>query len=78
LPFTVKAGSLTFSVMIFTITSVICLTVLFMRRYMKWFGRAELGGPTIPKNGTAILFVILWLIYVTLSSLQAYNYIPNI
>jgi solute carrier family 8 (sodium/calcium exchanger) len=72
----VKAGSLTFSVLIFTICSFICFTVIFMRRYMKWFGGGELGGPALQKWGTSILFVLLWLIYLVLSSLQAYEYIP--
>lgn len=76
LPFTVKAGSLTFSVLIFTICSAVCFTVLFLRRFLKFFGRGELGGPTGPKWGTSGLYVALWFIYITLSSLQAYDYIP--
>lgn len=77
LPFTVKAGSLTFSVMVFTICSLICFTVLFLRRYIKWFGRGELGGPAVPKYLTTGLYVSLWLIYIILSSLQAYGHIPS-
>lgn len=75
LPFTVKAGELTFSVMIFTICSIICFSVLFLRRYLKWFGRGELGGPILPKYLTSGLYVTLWLIYIILSSLQAYGLI---
>lgn len=76
LPFTVKAGSLTFSVIVFTICSFICFFILFLRRSMKWFGKAELGGPTVPKYLTTIIFVSLWFVYVLLSSLQAYGHIP--
>lgn len=76
LPFTVKSGSLTFSVLIFTICSGVCFTVLFLRRYMSWFGKGELGGPTMPKYMTTGLYFTLWLIYIVLSSLQAYDYIP--
>lgn len=78
LPFTVKAGSLTFSVMIFTICSIVCFSVLFIRRFTKWFGRGELGGPTVPKMLTSGMFVLLWFLYITLSTLQAYDYIPNV
>ena len=74
LPFTVQAGSLTFSVAVYTLCSFVCLAILFCRRYMKVFGRGELGGPAIPKYLTTFVFVSLWLVYVTLSSLQAYGY----
>lgn len=76
LPFTVRAGSLTFSVLIFTICSLICFTILFLRRFLKIFGQGELGGPTGPKFVSGGLFVTLWLIYIILSSLQAYGIIP--
>ena len=76
LPFTVKAGSLTFSVGVYTLVSFVCLAVLFMRRYMKIFGRGELGGPRIPKYFTSVLFVFLWIVYVVLSALQAYGHLP--
>lgn len=75
LPFTVKAGSLTFSVFVYTIVSFVCLTILFLRRYLKVFGRGELGGPTIPKYITSIVYFSLWLVYILLSSLQAYGHI---
>jgi solute carrier family 8 (sodium/calcium exchanger) len=76
LPFTVRAGTLTFSVAVYTIVSFVCLAVLFMRRYMKVFGRGELGGPTVPKYLTSILFVTLWIIYIVMSALQAYGHLP--
>ena len=75
LPFTVRAGSLTFSVAVYTCVSFVCLTVLFLRRYLKVFGRGELGGPPVPKYLTSFLFVLLWVIYIVLSSLQAYGHI---
>ncbi len=70
-----KAGSLTFSVAVYTVVSFIALIVLMFRRYISFFGRGELGGPLIPKYGTCALFVLLWIIYIVLSSLQAYDHI---
>ena len=59
--------------MIFTIAELICLSVLILRRYIPIFGRGELGGPSVPKYVTGGLFVALWIIYITVSSLQAYG-----
>lgn len=75
LPFTVKAGDLSFSVLVFSVCCVLCMIVLILRRYLGVFGKGELGGPTIPKYLCAIFFVILWIGYLTLSGLQAYGHI---
>ncbi|CAF3193790.1 unnamed protein product [Rotaria sp. Silwood2] len=75
LPFTVKAGDLSFSVLVFSVCCIICMTVLILRRYLGFFGKAELGGPTIPKYICSIFFVLLWVGYLTLSGLQAYGHI---
>lgn len=37
----------------------------------------ELGGPRGYKMATSILFVFLWLFYVLMSSLEAYDYIEG-
>ena len=76
MPFTVKAGSLTFSVAVYTVVSFFALALLFARRFVKPLGKAELGGPAIPKYFTAVFFLFLWIVYITLSSLQAYGHIP--
>jgi len=76
LPFSVKAGSLTFSVAVYTVVSFICLAILFCRRYMGVFGKGELGGPPVPKWFTSIFFVFLWGVYLVLSALQAYEILP--
>ncbi|CAF0777039.1 unnamed protein product [Rotaria sordida] len=75
LPFTVKAGDLSFSVLVFSVCCVISMTVLILRRYLSVFGKAELGGPTIPKYLCSIFFILLWIGYLTLSGLQAYGHI---
>jgi solute carrier family 8 (sodium/calcium exchanger) len=68
----VPAGTLGFSVTVFCVEAVICISVILLRR--KYAG-GELGGPRNLKVGTAVFFVLLWLIYIILSSLKAYNHI---
>ena len=54
------------------------LSLLFARRYLKVFGKGELGGPLVPKYLTSAVLMGLWFIYILLSSLQAYGHIPSI
>ncbi|XP_014786863.1 sodium/calcium exchanger 3 isoform X4 [Octopus bimaculoides] len=68
--FVVDAGSLGFSVIIYTTFAIIAILLLVMRRSLKIFGKAELGGATVPKMVTGVLFIFLWVLYVLLSSLQ--------
>ncbi|CAF1312025.1 unnamed protein product [Didymodactylos carnosus] len=75
LPFTVKAGDLSFSVMIFSICCIISMAILILRRFLGVFGKAELGGTKIPKYVCSVIFILLWIIYIGLSCLQAYGYI---
>jgi len=63
--FIVEAGGLGFSVTVFSICATICIATLLVRRRL--FG-AELGGPKGPKYATAAFLVLLWLIYIALSS----------
>lgn len=66
----VPAGKLGFSVAMFLITSVICFIILTARRVV--IG-GELGGPTFSKYLTAAMCIVLWLIYVVMSILNATN-----
>lgn len=63
--FVVKAGALSFSVIVFTVCALACIFTLIMRR--KFCG-GELGGPETPKYVTAVFFVSLWFIYVGISA----------
>lgn len=72
--FQVKAGALGFSVACYSIAAIITLGFLVLRRFVPFFGKAELGGPMPGKIVTAILFIGLWICYVLLSSFQAYEY----
>ncbi|XP_071815402.1 sodium/calcium exchanger 2-like isoform X3 [Apostichopus japonicus] len=71
--FSVPAGSLAFSVAVFTVCAVVCIALLMVRRNLKFFGSAELGGPKWPKIGSAIFLVSLWLLYIILSIVQVYT-----
>jgi solute carrier family 8 (sodium/calcium exchanger) len=72
-PFRVPVGSLGFSIIVYVIGATICMAMLLIKRFSPCMGRAELGGPTAVKFITAGIFFILWLIYILLSSLQAYS-----
>jgi len=75
--FHVPAAELGFSVTLYSICAVICLFTLILRRYLGFFGKTELGGPTVPKYLTGLFFVMLWLTYVVVSSLKAYDLIET-
>eukprot|EP00930_Biecheleria_cincta_P035153 TRINITY_DN24205_c0_g3_i1.p1 TRINITY_DN24205_c0_g3~~TRINITY_DN24205_c0_g3_i1.p1 ORF type:complete len:856 (-),score=177.60 TRINITY_DN24205_c0_g3_i1:134-2701(-) len=62
--FVVKAGSLVFSVTVFTIGAMIAILLLVLRR--KFCG-GELGGPRPQAIASSILLVCLWLLYISLS-----------
>lgn len=69
--FQVPAGNLGFTVIIYTVCAVVAISILILRRLLKPFGNAELGGPKVPKIICSIVFVMLWVFYVLMSSMQA-------
>lgn len=73
--FKYPAGSLSFSVVIYTICALVCIFLIMARRYLSFFGKSELGGPFGPKIACGCLLFFLWIFYVILSSLQAYGHI---
>lgn len=62
-----NAAGLSFSLLVFFSTSVGCISVLVLRRLTLG---AELGGPKPWAWLTSIYFMLLWLIFVVLSSLK--------
>lgn len=68
--FCVPAGSLGFSVIIFSVESIFCLGLIFFRRR---FCGGELGGSTATKWCHFTVLVGLWMFYVAISTLQAYG-----
>ncbi|CAL8329654.1 unnamed protein product [Merluccius merluccius] len=73
--FRVDPGTLAFSVTLFTVFALVCVAVLMYRRRPEIGG--ELGGPWVPKVLTSCLFFSLWLMYIVLSSLEAYCHISS-
>ncbi|XP_069774213.1 sodium/calcium exchanger 3 isoform X1 [Narcine bancroftii] len=73
--FRVEAGTLAFSVTLFTIFAFVGVSILLYRRRPHIGG--ELGGPRGPRIVTAVLFGGLWLLYILFSCLEAYCYIKG-
>ncbi|KAI7744567.1 hypothetical protein M8C21_012841 [Ambrosia artemisiifolia] len=62
-----NAAGLSFSLLVFFSTSVGCISILVLRRLV--FG-GELGGPRVWAWITCAYFMLLWFIFVALSSLK--------
>mmetsp|Transcript_109232 Transcript_109232/g.319754 ORF Transcript_109232/g.319754 Transcript_109232/m.319754 type:complete len:854 (+) Transcript_109232:79-2640(+) len=62
--FTVQGDNLAFSVVVFSVAALMALAVIRLRR-VKFGG--ELGGPLGPKILSALLMVLLWVFYISLS-----------
>ncbi|KAL0128871.1 hypothetical protein PUN28_003916 [Cardiocondyla obscurior] len=74
-PFLVEPGNLAFSVTIFCSEACVVIVVLLVRRVKSIGG--ELGGPFIPKVVTSAFLFSLWLLYLILSTLEAYGVIQG-
>uniref|UniRef100_A0A0N7ZBH2 Calx-beta domain-containing protein n=1 Tax=Scylla olivacea TaxID=85551 RepID=A0A0N7ZBH2_SCYOL len=72
--FIVQKGNLGFSVGLFTGLSILCIGILLARRFFGFFGKAELGGPPVPRYASGIVMMSLWMVYVLFSSFQQYDY----
>ncbi|XP_013386884.1 sodium/calcium exchanger 1 isoform X2 [Lingula anatina] len=68
--FQVQAGNLVFSVIIYTICATLCIGLILIRRFLKFFNNGELGGPAGPKMASGIFLIFLWFFYITMSILQ--------
>jgi solute carrier family 8 (sodium/calcium exchanger) len=69
--FVVPAGTLSFSVMLFLITSIVCIIFLMIKRILTG---GELGGPNGWWRWLSFAFLVfLWMIYLIFSSLKAYD-----
>ncbi|KAL1513689.1 hypothetical protein ABEB36_003066 [Hypothenemus hampei] len=73
--FRVDPGNLAFSVTIFCSEAAVAIFILFIRR-SKIVG-GELGGPVCLKYFTSFVLFILWIIYLVLSTLEAYGVIKG-
>ena len=72
-----QGGSLTVSVLLYAVCATVCLIFLVIRRHLPAFGKAELGGPANTKYFTGAFFILLWFVYVILSSLVPYELISG-
>jgi len=75
--FEVKAGALSFSVILYTICAIMGIGLIMARRFLPIFGSAELGGSKWGKYASSAFLVFLWFAYVVLSSLQTYGIITS-
>ncbi|XP_076852132.1 sodium/calcium exchanger 3-like isoform X3 [Brachyhypopomus gauderio] len=73
--FEVPAGSLAFSVTLFTIFAFLAVSVLLYRRRPHIGG--ELGGSRGHRVLTSLFFLSLWFLYILFSSLEAYCHIQG-
>jgi len=72
--FRVEPGSLGFSVLIFCIEALVCISLMMFRRFNPNIG-GELGGPKGWRMITSCFCACLWMNYVLLSALQTYCHI---
>ncbi len=68
--YSVPAGALGFSVILFLCTSTLTLITIVLRRIIF---KGELGGNTIAKWVSFVWLVFLWIVYVTFSTLNSYE-----
>ncbi|KAL8609363.1 hypothetical protein ACOMHN_008157 [Nucella lapillus] len=73
--FEVPAGSLSFSVVLYSVCATVAIALLICRRYLGICGKAELGGSSSWKYICASILVTLWFLYLILSTLQVYDFI---
>ncbi|XP_074648787.1 sodium/calcium exchanger 3-like isoform X2 [Tubulanus polymorphus] len=71
--FKVNAGSLVFSVIIYAVFACLCIVLILLRRFVPFFGGGELGGSLPLKITASVILVAFWLIYILVSSFQAYR-----
>uniref|UniRef100_H2Z6F1 Calx-beta domain-containing protein n=1 Tax=Ciona savignyi TaxID=51511 RepID=H2Z6F1_CIOSA len=73
--FPVPSDTVRFSIFLYSVTAIFALLTLVARHYIPALGGAELGGPKTPKIATVVFFILLWILYVLLSWLQAVGHI---
>uniref|UniRef100_A0AAG5CWT8 Calx-beta domain-containing protein n=2 Tax=Anopheles atroparvus TaxID=41427 RepID=A0AAG5CWT8_ANOAO len=73
--FDVEPGTLAFSVTLFCSEALVAILVLMVRRNKRIGG--ELGGPKKAKIVTSIFLFSLWIVYLLISSLEAYGIIKG-
>ncbi|CAI5467794.1 unnamed protein product [Closterium sp. Yama58-4] len=70
----VSTAGLGFSIIVFFLTTAVCMAILFLRRIMLG---GELGGPRPLAWLSCLAFMLLWIVYMLLSSLNAYGIVGD-
>jgi len=73
--FKVDPGNLRFSVTLFCCEAVLAIGLMLLRRHKSIGG--ELGGPRRAKIASAFFLFFLWVVYITMSALEAYDVLPK-
>lgn len=76
--FVTPSGSLATSVVTYSVCAIVCIGLIIARRYLKFFGKGELGGPAAGMYGSGVFMISLWFIYIIVSSLVAYGHLAPI
>ncbi|KAH8265604.1 hypothetical protein KR038_011605 [Drosophila bunnanda] len=72
--FNVEPGTIGFAVALFCGEALIAILLIMIRRWHKGIG-AELGGPKVSKYISSAILVFLWVFYVIICILEAYDVI---
>ncbi|XP_068155119.1 sodium/calcium exchanger Calx isoform X2 [Drosophila tropicalis] len=72
--FNVEPGTIGFAVALFCGEALIAVALIMFRRWNKSIG-AELGGPAFSKYVSAAILMFLWVFYVVICILEAYDII---
>lgn len=72
-PYIQPPGGLTQSILLFLVVSLIGISILVLRRFMY---KGELGGPLVGRIVSCALFIFLWFVYITISTLSHYGIFP--
>ena len=67
-PYKVPAGEVAYSVFVFLVVALICFAILIARRY---FLGGELGGPSASKWASMAVLMVLWIVYIVMSIINA-------
>ncbi|XP_025412592.1 sodium/calcium exchanger 3 [Sipha flava] len=68
--FIVPSNGIGFNVLLYSIMTILAVTVLMIRRNVEFFGKAELGGPQKGRYITVAILISLWVIYLLLTCFQ--------
>ncbi|XP_043215807.1 sodium/calcium exchanger 3-like isoform X3 [Amphibalanus amphitrite] len=73
--FEVDPGNLAFSVTLFCCEAVLAIGLMLLRRHPRVGG--ELGGPRSIKIASSFFLFFLWVFYIAMSALEAYEILPK-